>query len=173
MKSAKCLSKTRQQHSLLRWLIAGLGLFTAKNAFAAEYYVSPTGSDSGAGPRRRRLPRFRRQTTPPRQGIPSGCVPEPTTARVRSHFRRAEHRTPIAPRSGHIQGEVPITARLLELLIGQRVVGQASNHRDRELDASEGQYEIANGEVGQWLPLLLHVSHQECEQQHLRAAQHP
>jgi hypothetical protein len=49
MKSAKCLSKTRQQHSLLRWLIAGLGLFAAKNAFAAEYYVSPTGSDSGAG----------------------------------------------------------------------------------------------------------------------------
>jgi MYXO-CTERM domain-containing protein len=49
MKSAKCLSKTRQQHSLLRWLVAGVGLFAAKNAFAAEYYVSPTGSDSGAG----------------------------------------------------------------------------------------------------------------------------
>jgi hypothetical protein len=49
MKSAKCLSKTRQQHSLLRWLVAGLGLFAAKNAFAAEYYVSPTGSDSNPG----------------------------------------------------------------------------------------------------------------------------
>jgi MYXO-CTERM domain-containing protein len=49
MKSAKCLSKTRQQHSLLRWLVAGLGLFAAKNTSAAEYYVSPTGSDSGAG----------------------------------------------------------------------------------------------------------------------------
>jgi len=49
MKSAKCLSKTRQQHSLLRWLVVGLGLFAAKNAFATEYYVSPTGSDSGAG----------------------------------------------------------------------------------------------------------------------------
>jgi hypothetical protein len=49
MKSAKCPSKTRQQHSLLRWLVAGLGLFAAKNAFAAEYYVSPTGSDSNPG----------------------------------------------------------------------------------------------------------------------------
>jgi len=49
MKSAKCLSKARQQHSLLRWLVAGLGLFAAKNAFAAEYYVSPTGSDSNPG----------------------------------------------------------------------------------------------------------------------------
>ena len=49
MKSTKCLSKTRQQHSLLRWLVAGLGLFATKNAFAAEYYVSPTGSDSSAG----------------------------------------------------------------------------------------------------------------------------
>jgi len=31
------------------WLFAGMGLFAAKNAFAAEYYVSPTGSDSNAG----------------------------------------------------------------------------------------------------------------------------
>jgi MYXO-CTERM domain-containing protein len=30
-------------------LLAGLGLFVAKNAFAAEYYVSPTGSDSNPG----------------------------------------------------------------------------------------------------------------------------
>jgi Protein of unknown function (DUF1565). len=49
MSSAKRLSNTRQQHSLLRWLVAGAGLFAANNAFAAEYYVSPTGSDSAAG----------------------------------------------------------------------------------------------------------------------------
>jgi MYXO-CTERM domain-containing protein len=49
MKSAKRLSKTGQQHSLLFWLVAGLGLFAAKNVFATEYYVSPTGSDSNPG----------------------------------------------------------------------------------------------------------------------------
>ena len=49
MNSAKCLSKTGQQHCLLLWLVAGLGFFAAKNAFAAEYYVATTGSDSNAG----------------------------------------------------------------------------------------------------------------------------
>ena len=49
MKSARCLSKTGQRPFLLVWLFAGMGLFAAKNAFAAEYYVSPTGSDSNAG----------------------------------------------------------------------------------------------------------------------------
>jgi len=49
MKSARCPSKTGRRPSLLVWLFAGLGLFAAKNAFAAEYYVSPTGSDSNAG----------------------------------------------------------------------------------------------------------------------------
>jgi MYXO-CTERM domain-containing protein len=49
MKSAKRLSRTGRQRSLLFCLAAGLGLFAAKNASAAEYYVSPTGSDSNAG----------------------------------------------------------------------------------------------------------------------------
>ena len=49
MRSAKCPSTTGQQHSLLLWLVVGLSLFAAKNVFAAEYYVSPTGSDSNAG----------------------------------------------------------------------------------------------------------------------------
>jgi len=49
MKSAKCLSKRGQQHSLLVWLAAALGFFVATNVFAAEYYVAPTGSDSNAG----------------------------------------------------------------------------------------------------------------------------
>ena len=49
MNSIKCLSKRSQQHSLLFWLVAGLGLFAAKNGFATEYYVAPTGSDSNPG----------------------------------------------------------------------------------------------------------------------------
>ena len=49
MKSAERLSRRGPQHSLLLWLVAGLGLFAAKNVVAAEYYVSPTGSDSAAG----------------------------------------------------------------------------------------------------------------------------
>jgi hypothetical protein len=49
MKSAKSLSKTGQRHTLLLWLVAGLGFFAARNAIAAEYYVSTTGSDSNAG----------------------------------------------------------------------------------------------------------------------------
>jgi MYXO-CTERM domain-containing protein len=49
MKFAKHLSKTVQRHSLLVCLVAGLGFFAAKNAFAAEYYVSTTGSDSNPG----------------------------------------------------------------------------------------------------------------------------
>jgi hypothetical protein len=49
MKSANCLSRTSQQHSLLPWLVAGLGLFAAENVFATEYYVSTTGSDSNPG----------------------------------------------------------------------------------------------------------------------------
>jgi hypothetical protein len=49
MKSAKCLSKTGQQHSLLFWLVAGLGLLAARDVFATEYYVAPTGSDSNPG----------------------------------------------------------------------------------------------------------------------------
>ena len=49
-------------------------------------------------------------------------------------------------------------SRLLELLIGQRVVGQASNHRDRELDASEGARDRQRQGRVQWLPLLLHAS---------------
>ena len=49
MKSVERLSKTGQQHSLVLWLVAGLGLFAARNVFATEYYVAPTGSDSNAG----------------------------------------------------------------------------------------------------------------------------
>jgi MYXO-CTERM domain-containing protein len=35
--------------SLLLWFVVGLGLFATTGAFAAEYYVSPTGSDSNPG----------------------------------------------------------------------------------------------------------------------------
>ena len=49
MKSVERLSKTGQQHFLVLWLVAGLGLFIARNVFATEYYVAPTGSDSNAG----------------------------------------------------------------------------------------------------------------------------
>jgi MYXO-CTERM domain-containing protein len=49
MKSSKYLSKASQQRSLLPWLVAGLGFFAARNASAAEYYVSTTGSDSNPG----------------------------------------------------------------------------------------------------------------------------
>ena len=49
MKSVERTSKRVGQHSLPIWLVAGLGLFAAKNVFAAEYYVSPTCSDSNPG----------------------------------------------------------------------------------------------------------------------------
>jgi MYXO-CTERM domain-containing protein len=49
MKSVERLPKTGQQHSLLLWLVAGLGFFAARNVFAAEYYVATTGSDSNLG----------------------------------------------------------------------------------------------------------------------------
>jgi MYXO-CTERM domain-containing protein len=49
MKFAELLSKSGRQRCLPVWLLAGLGLLVAKNAFAAEYYVSPTGSDSNPG----------------------------------------------------------------------------------------------------------------------------
>ena len=49
MKSMERPSKSDQHHSLLVWLVAGVGLLAAKNVLAAEYYVSPTGSDSNPG----------------------------------------------------------------------------------------------------------------------------
>jgi len=49
MKSAERLSKRGHRHSLLSWLLAGLGLLAARGALAGEYYVSPTGSDSNPG----------------------------------------------------------------------------------------------------------------------------
>jgi Right handed beta helix region/Protein of unknown function (DUF1565) len=49
MESANCPSRTRQPGSLLLCLLAGFGLFSAKNAFATEYYVATTGSDSNPG----------------------------------------------------------------------------------------------------------------------------
>jgi hypothetical protein len=49
MKPVACLSKAGKRHFWLLWLVAGLGLFAAKNALAAEYYVATTGSDSNAG----------------------------------------------------------------------------------------------------------------------------
>jgi hypothetical protein len=47
MKSIERPSKS--QHSLLVWLVAGMGLLAARNVLAAEYYVSPTGSDTNPG----------------------------------------------------------------------------------------------------------------------------
>ena len=49
MKSVARLSNASKQRSWLLWLVAGLGLFAAKNALATEYYVATTGSDSNAG----------------------------------------------------------------------------------------------------------------------------
>jgi len=49
MKSMQRSSRSDPRHSRLTWLVAGLGLFAAKNVLAAEYYVSPTGSDSNPG----------------------------------------------------------------------------------------------------------------------------
>jgi hypothetical protein len=49
MKSEKRPSKTARHHSLLICLFVGLGLLATRNAVAAEYYVSPTGSDSNPG----------------------------------------------------------------------------------------------------------------------------
>ena len=49
MKAVERRSKTGQPHALLLWLVAGLGLFAARNVFATEYYVAPTGSDSNPG----------------------------------------------------------------------------------------------------------------------------
>jgi MYXO-CTERM domain-containing protein len=49
MKSSKYLSKASQRRSLLPWMVACLGFFAARNASAAEYYVSTTGSDSNPG----------------------------------------------------------------------------------------------------------------------------
>jgi len=130
---------------LLRWLIAGLGYVRRKDAFAAEYYVSPTGSDSGAGTQAARLPRFRRQTTPPRQGIPSGCV---RNLNCTSQITLSKSGTSDTNRTQDLAytGEVPILD-FSNYSLPSGSFGQASNHRDRELDASEG-LEIANGKVG-------------------------
>jgi len=49
MKSARKLSAKVERLSLLSGLLVGLGLFAANRASAAEYYVSPTGSDSNPG----------------------------------------------------------------------------------------------------------------------------
>jgi MYXO-CTERM domain-containing protein len=49
MKLVERLSTRGQRHSLLSWSLICLGLFAAKDALAAEYYVSPTGSDSNPG----------------------------------------------------------------------------------------------------------------------------
>ena len=49
MNSAERLSKKVRCHSLMSWLALGVGLFAARGALAAEYYVSPTGSDSNPG----------------------------------------------------------------------------------------------------------------------------
>jgi len=49
MKSARKLSAKVERLSLLSGLVFGLGLFAAKQALAAEYYVATTGSDSNPG----------------------------------------------------------------------------------------------------------------------------
>ncbi len=49
MKFAERLSHRGLGHGLLSWLLVGVGFFAARDALAAEYYVSPTGSDSNPG----------------------------------------------------------------------------------------------------------------------------
>ena len=49
MKSMQRSSRSDPRHPRLAWLVAGLGLFAAGNVLAAEYYVSPTGSDTNPG----------------------------------------------------------------------------------------------------------------------------
>ena len=49
MKSVERLSQNVHRQSLLSWLLLGLAFFAARGALAAEYYVSPTGSDSNPG----------------------------------------------------------------------------------------------------------------------------
>jgi MYXO-CTERM domain-containing protein len=49
MKSSEHISKKGGHHSLLVCLVVVLGLLSARSAFATEYYVSPTGSDSNPG----------------------------------------------------------------------------------------------------------------------------
>ena len=49
MKSAERKTIQGRRHSLLLWLVAGLGLFVARNVSATEYYVATTGSDSNPG----------------------------------------------------------------------------------------------------------------------------
>jgi len=49
MKPPKLPSKKLGQHSLLFCAFTGLGLIATTNVFGAEYYVSPSGSDTNAG----------------------------------------------------------------------------------------------------------------------------
>jgi len=49
MKSSNYLTKSGQRNTFLLWLMVGMGTFVARNAFAADYYVSTTGSDSNPG----------------------------------------------------------------------------------------------------------------------------
>jgi MYXO-CTERM domain-containing protein len=49
MKSIERPSRSDQHPYLHACLVAGLGLFAARNALAAEYYVAPTGSDTNPG----------------------------------------------------------------------------------------------------------------------------
>lgn len=94
MKPAKLPSKELGQHSLLFCTFTGLGLIATTNVFGAEYSCRRAAATRMLGARRRHLLRCRRPPTVLRPAIRSGCVGEPTTARVKSRFRRAEHRTP-------------------------------------------------------------------------------
>jgi len=49
MKFQERPTKMVRRPSLLLWSVIGLGLFVTTSALAAEYYVSPTGSDSNPG----------------------------------------------------------------------------------------------------------------------------
>jgi len=49
MKSVERLGKTVLRHTCQVGLVVGLGLLAARSAGAAEYYVSPTGSDANPG----------------------------------------------------------------------------------------------------------------------------
>jgi len=129
--------RVRKGLALLSAGVVFFCVFLARgHASAAEYYVSPTGSDSNPGTQASPFATVQKANTPPRAGIPSGCAREPTPAQARSRLSKSEPRTPNRTKDLGVFGRGAYS-RFLELLIGQLGVGQSSHHCDRELDAAE------------------------------------